>query len=360
MSSLIPEHIVNTQTRWQQRLSEDSELSDAWNNVLKMMYKGSIPSLEGAAKLILQMEWCDGLSTWIELDNTDTPLIRDSVHLEERSLHAFVLLRSRHDILSSSTQTWFHLVEEHIDWGQMAVLAASLPSLGEIPEWLLEDLILGSTQEVCIPLSQTEHLYMQRYPVIQALFEAIVGENPSVCLGQTNPVDSLSWYEALHFCNQLSDAMGYACVYQFLDNGTIHVDDDADGYHLPTPNQWTLAAKHLSPQTQFAGDNELWKVGIYDSDASDSVGRHASTPGGLYDMSGNIWEWCWDADSNLDSLYAPRKGGSWASMEQACRIDVISSRLKTFISPTQGLRLCRHERGNQEKPSSNHNDGWDW
>lgn len=360
MATLIPEHIVNVQIRWQQRVSQDHELSNAWNNVLKMMYKGSIPSLEGAAKLILQMEWWDGLSTWVEVDDADTPLIRNSIHLEERSLHAFVLLRCRHDILSFPKQTWFHQVEEHLDWGQMAVVAASLPSLGEIPEWLLEDLVLGSTQEVFVQLSATEHLYMQRYPVIQALFEAIVGENPSVCLGQTNPVDSLNWYEALHFCNQLSDSMGYGCVYNFLDNGEIQVDDSADGYRLPTPSQWMFVAKHLSPQTQFAGDNDLWKVGIYDSDASDSVSRNAPTPAGLYDMSGNIWEWCWDASGTLDPLYAPRKGGSWASTERACAIEFTSSRLKTFVSPTQGLRLCRYEKHTSEKQTSHHDDGWDW
>ena len=108
------------------------------------------------------------------------------------------------------------------------------------------------------------------------------------------------------------------------------------------------------------GNSDLWKVGTYDSNASDLVGSNTPNRMGIYDMSGGIWEWCWEHDD----LYANRKGGSWMSKEEACRIQFKSKRLKTFVSPSQGLRLCR-SIVNTPKPTpvvkkEDNSEDWGW
>ena len=360
---------INEQTRrkesWNEKIQSDEDLRNAWVNVTQMIYKESISSLLGAAQLIAQMDWWDGVIEWIDLTHDTTPTIANKIHLDERPLYAFVLLRCRSLALSSETLTWFHLVDEELFWGRIAVQSASLPTLGEVPEWLLEDVVLGCTNEISLPLDDDNHLCMQQFPVTQALYEAITGENPSACLGQMHPVDTISWHTAILFSNQLSEAMGFEPAYN-IQNEKVTLIDKANGFRLPTPSQWSMAARYgKESNTQYAGHTELWKVGIYDSNTSDHVGRNLPTPAGIYDMSGNIWEWCWSEDPQLDDLYAERKGGSWLSKEKACSVDFISKRLKRFAESTQGIRLCRVEAMTQTSTMTSiatHNieDDWEW
>ncbi len=340
--------IEQAQNRWQNRLTQDGDLQAAWNNITQTMFRGNIPSLVGAAKLIAQMDWWDGLSEWLMVEY-ETLKIQGSIHLEERSLYAFVLLQSRQIGLETGVVTWLSILDDldpdTFPWGEVAITAGSLPTLGEIPDWLMEPIVLGATQEVQIPLeTDNVRLYMQRFPVTQALFEAIVGDNPSTCLGQMHPVDSIDWNGAITFCNALSEAMGYEAVYTISDTDIVE-NPKANGYRLPTVEQWERAAQFQGNKGwKYAGHSELWQVGVYDSNTSDSVGRNLPTKAGIYDMSGNVWEWCWnDASSSaeIDPLYAIRKGGSWISKEEACAIDFTSKRLKTFSESTQGFRLCR-------------------
>ena len=348
--------VTNLRKNWKEAQEADEELKDAWGNVNNMMFKGNITALMGASKLIGQMDWWNGLTEWIDFNDASQPIISKSIHIEERALYAYVIMHCQHLALQSGYSNWFQTIGEQFNWGMMAISAASVPTLGEIPDWLIEPVILGCIQEVHIPQeSSNQQLWMQIFPITQALFEAIAEENPSMSLGLMHPVDSISWYDAVQFCNQLSEAMGYDPVYE-INNTNITMSTTANGYRLPTSKEWLQAARHNgNPQWSFAGHNELWTVGVYDANTSDHIGRNKPTPSGLYDMSGNIWEWCW---SN-DALYAERKGGSWMSREKACELNFVSRRLKTYISPAQGLRVCRVETI-VEQSKSPIVDDWDW
>lgn len=355
MSSNEP--LNSLRSRWQRRCLEDSDLLDAWKNIGNMMFKGNIAALIGASKLIAQMDWWDGITEWLEIDAFGFPIVKHSIHLEERPLYAFVILNCRALALKGNTHTWLHQTEELFDWGKLSIQAASLPTLGEIPDWMMESLMLGCIQEVEIPSSDpaTEKLWMLAFPITQALFEAITEKNPSLSLGFMHPVDSISWFDAIHFCNSLSEAMGYEPVYE-VDGSKVQKSRTADGYQLPTVQDWIDAATFNGQKEWcFAGSRELWTVGVYDSNTSDHVGRNTPTKAGLYDMSGNVWEWCWSDDSR----YAPRKGGSWMSKEEACAINFESKRLKTFVSPTQGIRLCRKVFNTTTQQNSTEDD-WGW
>ena len=349
--------LMNLRTSWSGTLENDDDFNAAWNNVKNMMFKGNIPALIGASKLIAQMDWWDGLTEWIEFNHLGQPVVIKSIHLEERPLYAFVIMHCRHLSLQKSVPSWIHSTNEQIDWGMMSIQAASVPTLGEIPDWLMEPLMMGCLQEIEVSEENTSTVYMQAFPVTQALFEAITEENPSMCLGHMHPVDSISWYDAVQFCNLLSEAMGYDQVYTISDT-QITITEAANGYRLPTIEQWEASANFNDQSYTYAGHKELWMVGIYDSNTSDHIGRNLPTASGLYDMSGNIWEWCWSDDN----LYAPRKGGSWMSKEKACAISYTSRRLKNFVNSTQGLRLCRIERAAvvEQIDTTDEADSWDW
>ena len=154
----------------------------------------------GASKLIAQMDWWNGLTEWIDFNTFDQPIVSKSIHIEERSLYAFVILHCRHLALQSRTSNWFQTIGEQLDWGMLSVSAASVPTLGEIPDWLIEPVIMGCLQEVYIPRENTnQQLWMQSFPVTQALFEAITEE--IIWLGLIT-LDSISWYDAIRFCNR--------------------------------------------------------------------------------------------------------------------------------------------------------------
>ena len=346
--------VVHLRTSWSARLKMDEDFQAAWKNVTNMMFKGNIPALIGASKLIAQMDWWDGLTEWIEFNDLGQPIVIKSIHLEERPLYAFVIMHCRHLSLHKGIPSWMYNMDEQIDWGMMSIQAASVPTLGEIPDWLMEPLMMGCLQEIEISEQGMDTLYMQAFPVTQALFEAITESNPSMCLGHMHPVDSMNWYDAILFCNLLSEAMGYDPVYS-VSGTQVSTMDEANGYRLPTPEQWEHSAHFKSKSYTYAGHNELWMVGVYDSNTSDHVGRSLPTAAGMYDMSGNVWEWCW---SN-DDLYAPRKGGSWMSKEKACTVSYTSRRLKSFVNPTQGFRLCRIEKTENPVEVAD-TDSWDW
>ena len=348
--------IKRLRTSWQSQKASDEELKDAWINISNMMFKGNITALIGAAKLIAQMDWWNGITEWIDFTPEQYPIVSKSIHIEERSLYAYVIMYCKHLANQRSNTTWMDTTGAELDWGMMAISAGSVPTLGEIPDWLMEPLMIGCLREVQIPHEEiSQEFWMLAFPITQALFEAISEENPSMSMGLLHPVDSISWYDAVHFSNRLSEAMGYDPVYT-IKGTNITITENANGYRLPTATEWITAARHNGkPQWPFAGHNELWMVGVYDANASDHVGRNIPTPAGLYDMSGNIWEWCWSDDSR----YATRKGGSWMSKEEACAVDWTSKRLKTFAGPAQGLRLCRIEKTAEDTPNIEVDD-WEW
>ena len=141
--------------------------------------------------------------------------------------------------------------------------------------------------------------------VTQQLWQAVMGNNPSSFKGENRPVESVTWYECQNFCKKLSQLTGRK-------------------FRLPTKSEWEYAARGgaKSRGYKYSGGNDLGLVGWYDrnsNDMSHTVGQKKPNELGIYDMSGNVWEWCSDV-SEVERSYRIILGGAWSEMDSDCLI----------------------------------------
>lgn len=154
--------------------------------------------------------------------------------------------------------------------------------------------------------------------VTQKLYKTIMRTNPSEFKGNYNPVEKVSWYDAVEFCNALSEYLGYEPVYT-RDGSSVTWNENANGFRLPTVEEWRYAARG-GQNYEYSGSNNLDSVGWYGPNSKNTthpVAQKKPNGYGLYDMSGNVREWCWDS---YDYDYRYNCGGSCYYGDDFCKL----------------------------------------
>jgi len=149
--------------------------------------------------------------------------------------------------------------------------------------------------------------YIGKYEVTQGEYKVVTGINPAKYygIGANYPVYFVSWYDAVEFCNKLSDQEGLDRCYTG-SGSNISYDFNANGYRLPTEAEWEYAANggNKGKDYKYAGSNTITEVAEYEGNNDEStkpVGGKQANELGIYDMSGNVWEWCWDWSGDYSS-----------------------------------------------------------
>ena len=210
-----------------------------------------------------------------------------------------------------------------------------------------------------------------KYLTTQKMWLEVMENNPSGFKGDNRPVETVSWWEVLEYCNRLSEKYGLEPVYELSKSseGTLMIKElegkivspdkanfkNTEGFRLPTEVEWEWFAsggqKAIEQGTFnyiYSGSNNIdevaWyyeNIGKFDDASTQDVGLKNSNQLGLYDCSGNVWEWCYDTiefDENgdyknirngnlymyeafdLSNTYRRVKGGSWGNGNKDCVI----------------------------------------
>ena len=206
----------------------------------------------------------------------------------------------------------------------------------------------------------TRDFFMQAHEVTQGQWREIMGDNPSSfsSCGSDCPVESVTWYEAVDYANAVSRQQGLEECYRVSGTSVTFDGLDCDGYRLPTEAEWEYAARAGTTTAWHCGSSDSCVSGIawYSSNSASTthpVGQKSPNAWGLYDMSGNVWEWVWDwygsysTGSVTDPLgassgqYRVRRGGSWGNLARYVRSAFRGLGAPGLRSNILGLRLAR-------------------
>ncbi|MCR4620306.1 MAG: formylglycine-generating enzyme family protein [Paludibacteraceae bacterium] len=238
---------------------------------------------------------------------------------------------------------------------EMTLVKGGIYNMGNERETLFED-------ELPVHQVSLRDFYIGVYEVSQAEWQAVMGENPSFFKGDNNPVDNVSWYDALRFCNKLSEKSGLEPCYNFRRGNTVEFNASANGYRLPTEAEWEYAARggSLSKNYLYAGSEDVDMVGWHKGNSKGEThegGLLQANELGLYDMSGNVWEWCWDwyaSEYEQGPQTNPtgpnygvercRRGGGWYSVAKSSRNTNRIGTPPTTKLNYVGVRVVRNAR----------------
>ena len=211
-----------------------------------------------------------------------------------------------------------------------------------------------------------------RHEITQIQYEAVMGENPSNFKGDYLPVEKVTWQEVVMFCNKLSDLKGLDRCYEIgLDSNSniisVNCNWSANGYRLPTEAEWEYACKAGTTTDLYSGnvtynkceplDSNLNMIAFYCGNSekkTNEVGQKEPNVFGLYDMIGNVFEYCWNSYQRYENAtltnpkgqpegtYRIFRGGAWDSTPFQCRSSFRANISQLYRTSTLGFRIVRN------------------
>lgn len=197
--------------------------------------------------------------------------------------------------------------------------------------------VMGEKSEVDAPPHEVtvSSFWMDKNLVTQGQYEKAMGNNPARWKGEKNPVEQVRWSDAVTYCNKRSELEGLQPCY---DLKTWACNFDATGYRLPTEAEWEYACRAGSTTAYYFGDSptKLGEHAWFEKNSGGRprpVGQKPPNAFGLFDMAGNVWQWCndfydveWYAKSPKSDPRGPDtgktkvvRGGAWRASADNCR-----------------------------------------
>ncbi|MDO1451492.1 SUMF1/EgtB/PvdO family nonheme iron enzyme [Rhodocytophaga aerolata] len=187
---------------------------------------------------------------------------------------------------------------------------------------------------------------LTKFPVTQDLYFEVIKENPSTFKGNRRPVETVTWQESVIFCNVLSCLNNLSSCYSFCKHtDEVLFDQTANGFRLPTEAEWEYACRAGTSGIRYG---ELDHIAWYKNNSQEStqvVGQKEPNRWGLYDMLGNVWEWCSDIyDPQVYGSYRIFRGGGWCDEHRGV---MASTRRRShptkFKIDDLGFRIARNK-----------------
>jgi len=280
--------------------------------------------------------------------------------------------------------------------GLTAIAVVASAGSGEVPDNFV--LVKGGTFRNTVSnyygkAITISDFYIGKYEVTQKEWIEVMGSNPSKFKGDNLPVEMVNWYDAIEYCNKRSIRDGLVPYYNIDKNKkdpnnkpnpkfgdlddikwTVTINAEANGYRLPTEAEWeyTAGGGQLSRSYTYSGSNNIDEVAWYWRNSGDKdltgfwqwpaiqqnhdqpkpVGSKKPNELGLYDMSGNVREWCWDWYGDLETNVTDPKGsqsgfgrvwrgGGWMGVAFCAESAFRGSLAANGTGPDQGFRVCR-------------------
>ena len=222
-----------------------------------------------------------------------------------------------------------------------------------------------------------------KYLTTQKMWTEVMENNLSAFKGDNKPIESITWWEALKFCNKLSEKYGLEPVYDLskstqgilmikeLGREIVYPDvanfKNTEGFRLPTEVEWEWFARGGQVAIEqgtfdyiYSGSNSINEVAWYyensggNKGATQDVGLKKPNQLGLYDCTGNVWEWCYDTTENIENgksyiykafdssnVYRRVKGGSWYEDANVCTVLCCNYAHAIDANDVVGFRLVR-------------------
>jgi formylglycine-generating enzyme required for sulfatase activity len=182
-----------------------------------------------------------------------------------------------------------------------------------------------------------------KFLVSQKLYSEVMHKQPSTFKGSNLPVETVSWKDAVVFCNKLSEIFELTPCYA-INGDDLAFISTANGFRLPTEAEWEYACKAGTTGIRYGHIDLIAWYKRNSGNTTHQVGLKLANPWGLYDMLGNVWEWCNDIyDETVYGSYRIFRGGGWYDDERGCMAtNRRRSHPTSFKIDDLGFRIARN------------------